>query len=183
VLKVLGAGGMGVVYKAEDPQLKRFVALKAMLPTLGASESARKRFLREAQSAAAIVHDHIVPIHQVGEDRGVPFVAMQFLEGEPLDERLKREGRLSVAEVLRIGRETAEGLAAAHDKNLIHRDIKPANIWLEGKKGPCNEIKWAWSWLIALFCFRKEEFPCTIYIRKASGMKAPQLLPQGQPFH
>ena len=135
VLQVLGAGGMGVVYKAEDPQLKRFVALKAMLPTLGASESARKRFVREAQSAAAIVHDHIVPIHQVGEDRGVPFVAMQFLEGEPLDERLKREGRLSVAEVVRIGRETAEGLAAAHDKGLIHRDIKPANIWLEGKKG------------------------------------------------
>ena len=76
-----------------------------------------------------------MPIHQVGEDRGVPFVAMQFLEGEPLDERLKREGRLSVAEVVRIGRETAEGLAAAHDKGLIHRDIKPANIWLEGKKG------------------------------------------------
>jgi formylglycine-generating enzyme required for sulfatase activity len=135
VLQVLGVGGMGVVYKAEDPQLKRPVALKAMLPSLGASEEARKRFLREAQAAAAIVHDHIVPILQVGEDCGTPFMAMQFLEGEPLDERVKREPRLTVAEAVRIGREVAEGLAAAHEKGLVHRDIKPANIWLEGKKG------------------------------------------------
>lgn len=131
VLKILGAGGMGVVYKAEDPSLKRIVALKAMLPRLGAGESARKRFIREAQTAASINHDNIVHIYQVGEDRGVPFMAMQFLDGEPLDERLKREARLPVAEILRIGRETAEGLAAAHKRDLIHRDIKPANLWLE----------------------------------------------------
>src|SRR5207249_826128 len=87
VLKVLGAGGMGVVFMAEDPGLKRKVALKAMLPALAASESSRKRFLREAQTAASIEHDHIVTIHQVGEDRGVPFIAMQFLKGEALDER------------------------------------------------------------------------------------------------
>lgn len=135
ILKVLGAGGMGVVYKAEDPQLQRLVALKAMLPSLGASESARKRFLREARTAASIGHDHIVHIYQVGEDRSVPFMAMQFLEGEPLDERLKREERLPLKEVLRIGRETAEGLAAAHAKGLVHRDIKPANLWLEGQRG------------------------------------------------
>src|SRR5262245_40859650 len=119
VLQILGRGGMGVVYKADDPQLKRPVALKAMLSTWGASESARKRFLREAQAAAAINHDNIVQIYQVGEDRGVPFIAMQFLEGESLDARLKREGRLSPTEVLRIGRETAEGLAAAHGSGLI----------------------------------------------------------------
>ena len=105
---------MGVVFQAEDPALKRKVALKAMLPALAASGSAKQRFLREAQAAAAIEHDHIVPIYQVGEDRGVPFLAMPFLKGEPLDERLQREGALPVAEVLRIGRETAEGLAAAH---------------------------------------------------------------------
>lgn len=135
VLQVLGAGGMGVVFKAEDPQLKRLVALKAMLPSLGASTTARQRFLREARSAAAIKHDHIVTIHQVSEDRGVPFLAMEFLEGEPLDERLNREGKLPVSETLRIGREMADGLEAAHERGLIHRDIKPSNVWLEGTKG------------------------------------------------
>jgi serine/threonine protein kinase len=132
VLKVLGAGGMGVVYHAEDPHLQRPVALKAMLPALGASDKARQRFLREARAAAGIKHPHIVTIYQVGEDRGAPFLAMEFLEGQPLDGRLRQEDPLPTAEVLRIGREIAEGLAAAHDRGLIHRDIKPANVWLEG---------------------------------------------------
>jgi serine/threonine protein kinase len=131
ILQVLGHGGMGVVFRAEDPGLKRVVALKAMLPALAASPSAKKRFLREAQTAASIKHDHIVTIYQVGEDRGAPYLAMEFLHGEPLDARLKREGRLPIADALRIGWEVAEGLAAAHDAGLIHRDIKPANIWLE----------------------------------------------------
>jgi hypothetical protein len=135
ILRVLGAGGMGVVFEAEDPALSRRLAIKAMLPGLAAGKSARERFLREARSAAAIEHDNIVPIYQVGEDRGVPFIAMPFLKGEPLDARLLREGALPPAEVLRIGREVARGLAAAHEKGLIHRDIKPANIWLEGEEG------------------------------------------------
>jgi len=135
ILRVLGAGGMGVVFQAEDPNLQRLVALKAMLPGLAASESAKQRFLREARAAAALKHDHVVTIHQVGEDRGVPFLAMEFLDGEPLDDCLKRAGRLPLAAVLRIGREMAEGLAAAHECGLIHRDIKPANVWLAGKKG------------------------------------------------
>jgi serine/threonine protein kinase len=135
VLKVLGTGGMGVVFQAEDPQLKRIVALKAMLPVLAASESARKRFLREAQTAAAIEHDHIVPIFQVGEDRGVPFIAMPLLKGESLEARLKRDQALPVAEALRIGREAGKGLAAAHAAGLVHRDIKPANLWLEAEEG------------------------------------------------
>jgi predicted Ser/Thr protein kinase len=135
VRRVLGTGGMGVVFLAEDPQLQRPVALKAMLPSLGASASAKQRFLREARAAAAVKHDHIVTIHQVGEDRGVPFLAMEFLDGESLEERLQRENKLSLAEVLRIGSEIAEGLEAAHEGGLIHRDVKPANVWLEGKKG------------------------------------------------
>src|SRR5262249_34287365 len=90
--KGLGTGGMGVVFQAEDTQLKRLVALKAMLPTLAASESARKRFLREARTAAAIDHDHIIPIFQVGEDRGIPYLAMPLLQGETLEARLKRQG-------------------------------------------------------------------------------------------
>jgi serine/threonine protein kinase len=133
VLRVLGSGGMGVVFQAEDTILKRQVALKAMLPALAVSESARQRFLREAVTAAQVDHDHIVHIYQVGEERGVPFLAMQLLKGEPLDARLEREPRLPVPEILRIGREVAEGLAAAHEQGLIHRDIKPANIWLENR--------------------------------------------------
>ena len=135
ILQVLGRGGMGVVFRAEDPNLRRQLALKAMLPTLAAIKEARERFLREARTAAAVEHDNVVVIHQVGEDRGVPFLAMPLLRGESLDDRLKREGRLPIAEVLRIGQEAATGLAAAHKRGLIHRDIKPANLWLEEETG------------------------------------------------
>jgi hypothetical protein len=111
------------------------VALKVIRPALAGSSAARQRFLAEARATAAIEHDHIVTIHQVGEDRGVLFLAMPLLKGETLEARLKREGKLAVGEVLRIGREITEGLAAAHESKLIHRDIKPSNIWLEGKSG------------------------------------------------
>jgi serine/threonine protein kinase len=130
ILRVLGHGGMGVVYQAEDIKLKRSVAIKAMLPALAASASAAQRFLREAQAMAAVEHDHIVRIYQVDEDRGVPFLAMEFLRGEPLDVRLKRQALLPLVHILQIGREIAQGLAAAHATGLIHRDIKPGNIFL-----------------------------------------------------
>jgi len=135
VLAILGHGGMGVVFRAEDPHLERLIALKAMLPALAGKAANRDRFLREAKAAAAVQDDHVVSIHQVGEDRGVPFLAMEFLAGEPLDERLKRGPRLTITEIVRIGRETALGLAAAHQRGLIHRDIKPGNLWLEGERG------------------------------------------------
>lgn len=135
VLEVLGSGGMGVVFRAENIHLDRTVALKIMLQTTEATVSARERFLREARTAASIEHDHVVTIYQVGEDHGVPYLAMQMLKGESLDSRLQREGKLPIAEVLRIGRETALGLAAAHERGLVHRDIKPANLWLEGERG------------------------------------------------
>jgi serine/threonine protein kinase len=134
VLKVLGQGGMGVVFQAEDPRLRRVVAIKAVLPGLAGSASVGQRFLREAQAMAAVKHDHIATIYQVDEERGVPFLAMEFLQGESLEERLQREEKLSVAEVLRIGREMAEGLEAAHAIGLIHRDVKPANVWLEAPR-------------------------------------------------
>lgn len=133
VLRVLGTGGMGVVYAAEDPQLERAVALKVMKPEVAANPDSRERFLREARAVAAIEHEHIVSIYQVGEDNGVLFLAMPLLRGETLENRVARGGRLPLAEVLRIGRETAEGLAAAHGRGLIHRDIKPSNLWLEGE--------------------------------------------------
>jgi hypothetical protein len=135
VLKLLGAGGMGLVFEAEDPRLQRPVALKVMRPDLAASPRARERFLREARAAAALRCDHVVTVYQVDEARGVPFLAMELLEGETLEARLRREGRLPLAEVLRIGREAAEGLAAAHGRGLVHRDVKPANIWLETRAG------------------------------------------------
>jgi serine/threonine protein kinase len=122
---------MGVVFRAEDPILERVVALKAMLPALAASPANRQRFLREAKAAAAIEHDHVVTIYLCGEDRGIPYLAMQLLHGESLETRLRRQGRLPAACVLRIGREVAEALAAAHARGLVHRDIKPSNIWLE----------------------------------------------------
>jgi hypothetical protein len=135
VRKVLGIGGMGIVFLAEDPQLGRPVALKTMKPVMAASASARRRFLREARAIAGVVHDHVVAILHVGEDRGVPFLAMPFLQGETLGDRLGREGTLPTVEILRIGREIADGLAAAHALGVIHRDIKPANVWLEAGSG------------------------------------------------
>ena len=135
VLKVLGVGGMGVVFLAEDPQLKRRLAVKAMKPVLAASAEARQRFLREAQAAAAVEHDNVISIYQVGEEKGVPFLAMPLLRGESLEDRLRRDGALPLPEVLRIGREIAEGLQAAHAGGLIHRDVKPSNVWLEEGRG------------------------------------------------
>jgi serine/threonine protein kinase len=140
VLRVLGEGGMGLVFKAEDPLLERPVALKVMKPE-GADETSRKRFLMEGKLAASVRHDHIVAIYQVDDSQGVPYLAMEFLEGEPLDRRLRRDGKQSIAEVLRIGREVAEGLAAAHAKGLVHRDTKPANIWMERVAGKPDRAK------------------------------------------
>ncbi len=134
VLKILGHGGMGVVFHAEDPQLGRAVALKAILPRYASNRNARERFIREARAAAGLKHDHIVAIYQVGEDRGIPYQAMEYLEGQSLDQYLKRKKRVPLPEALRIARDIASGLAEAHGRGLIHRDIKPANIWLEKKK-------------------------------------------------
>ena len=131
VLEVLGAGGMGVVFKAEDTQLKHMVALKVMHGKLAAKPSYRNRFLREVRAVAAIEHDHIVPIYQVGEEAGVLFFAMPWLKGVSLGDWLKRQERMPIAQILYLGRQIALGLAAAHERGLVHRDIKPGNIWLE----------------------------------------------------
>ena len=135
VLGVLGQGGMGVVFRAEDTQLHRLVALKVMRPVLASNPANRRRFEREARAAAALAHDNIITVYHVSEDRGVIFLAMQLLEGESLEVRLRRQGRLSPAEAARIGRAVAEGLAAAHARGLVHRDIKPGNVWIEAPGG------------------------------------------------
>jgi serine/threonine protein kinase len=132
VRKVLGVGAMGVVFQAEEPRLRRQVALKVMRPSLANIEEYRRRFVREARLAAAIEHDNVVPIYQIAGDGVVPYLAMKLLLGETLEARLGRtRGGLPASESLRIARETAEGLDAAHRRGLVHRDIKPANIWLE----------------------------------------------------
>ncbi len=135
VLKVLGEGGMGKVFLAEDPALQRSVALKVMKPSLARNLNSRKRFLQEARAAAAIEHDNIIHIYQVSEDRGVPFVAMPLLKGASLEDLLRRAGALQLKQTVRIGSQIAEGLAAAHERKLIHRDIKPGNIWIEPTGG------------------------------------------------
>ena len=134
-LEILGEGGMGAVYLAEDSQLGRRVAVKVMKEELAADPDAKHRFLREARAMATIEHENIMTIYSVGEGRGIPYLVMPVLKGETLDDRLHRESRLPVADTRRIGSEIAAGLAAAHSHGLIHRDIKPSNVWLEGSQG------------------------------------------------
>ncbi len=134
ILGELGRGGMGVVYRAEDPNLKREIAIKVMLPQYAANSDAKARFVREARAQAKVEHEHVAAIFQVAEHAGVPFLVMPLLKGMTLQAAIKANPRPPLTEVIRITREVAEGLAAAHEKGLVHRDIKPANIWLEGKK-------------------------------------------------
>lgn len=131
VLRVLGRGGMGTVFMAEDTRLHRIVALKVMLPAMAKKAVARDRFTREAQATAKIEHDHIITIYEVNEFNGMPYLAMQFLKGMTLDDWLRAGKSLNVPQIMRIGKEIAKGLAAAHACQLIHRDIKPSNIWLD----------------------------------------------------
>ena len=139
VIRLLGQGGMGIVFEAIDTQLQRPVALKVLKPDIAKDDQARQRFLREARATASVQSDYIVVIHQVSQVDTLPFLAMEFLRGEPLDKWLDRHGRPALHETLRIGVEIARALAAAHERGLIHRDIKPANIWLENRderRGP-----------------------------------------------
>jgi serine/threonine protein kinase len=133
ILGLLGEGGMGAVFVAEDLTLNRRIALKVMRPEIAANPKARDRFLREAKSVAKLQNDHVVPIFYVGKEGGVLFITMPLLQGETLDQRLRRGPALTMADIMKVGRQAAEGLAAAHELNLIHRDIKPANLWLEYK--------------------------------------------------
>jgi serine/threonine protein kinase len=141
ILRKLGEGGMGLIFQAEDTHLKRHVALKVLHPRIAEEAVARQRFLREAQAMAAIHHDNVVAVYQVGvakigsAKQDLPFLAMQYLEGESLQDRIARDKCLPIQEVARIGRKIAEGLAAAHAKGLVHRDIKPSNIWLTTPNG------------------------------------------------
>jgi hypothetical protein len=131
VERIIGVGGMGVVFKAFDSELHRPVAVKVLAPYLAGSGAARKRFAREARAAAAVVHEHVVAIHNVETDGESPFLVMPYIAGESLQQRIDREGPLGLCEILRIAMQTASGLAAAHAQGLVQRDVKPSNILLE----------------------------------------------------
>ena len=112
IQKELGRGGMGAVYLAFDERLQRKVALKVMLPKAAANDTAKERFLREARAAAQISSDHVVNIFEADEIDGIPYIALQYLQGYPLDEFLRKKGNPTIAQTIRIGAETALGLAA-----------------------------------------------------------------------
>jgi serine/threonine protein kinase/regulator of sirC expression with transglutaminase-like and TPR domain len=131
LVEQVGVGGMGVVYKAVDRQLNRVVAVKVLSQSLASSPLAKRRFIREAQAAAAVCHEHVVTIHAVAEDGGLPYLVMQYVAGQSLQDKLNRQGPLGLKEVSRIGMQVAAGLAAAHAQGLVHRDVKPANVLLE----------------------------------------------------
>jgi serine/threonine protein kinase len=136
ILRLLGEGGMGSVLLAEDPVAARRVALKVMKPDLACRPAARARFSREARAAAKLHHDNVVPVYHVDDFKGMPFIEMPLLRGETLEDRLRRQPRPPLALTVQVGREVAEGLAAALAQGLIHRDVKPANIWLEEMPRP-----------------------------------------------
>jgi eukaryotic-like serine/threonine-protein kinase len=135
VVKELGKGGMGAVYLATDTRLNRKLALKVMLPEFAADAAAKERFLREARAVAQITQDNVVTVYEADERDGVPYIAMQFLQGYPLDDFLKKKGSPALHHCVRIVIEAARGLEAAHKLGLVHRDIKPANLWLEAPNG------------------------------------------------
>lgn len=129
----LGQGGFGVVFKAHDAELNRPVAIKVLSPHLASSGVARRRFAREAQAAAAVVHPNVVPIHAVQSEVEFPYLVMSYVPGSSLHTFVQQHGPMDAKPIVRIAAQVSAGLAAAHRQGLVHRDIKPANILLENE--------------------------------------------------
>ncbi len=135
ILSAIGRGGMGQVFRAEDTRLERIVALKVMHKRFTNTAQSRKRFIHEARAMAAIRHDNVVTVFEVGETAGMPFLAMELLRGHSLEKVTQENVQLSFDEIFSYARQIASGLAAAHARGIVHRDIKPANIWIEEPTG------------------------------------------------
>ncbi|MEZ4335611.1 MAG: serine/threonine-protein kinase [Sandaracinaceae bacterium] len=128
--RTLGKGGMGVVYAGEDTELGRPVAVKVLLPELIESAELLARFFQEARTAAALSHPHVIDVYDLGEDDGLAYIVMELLEGESLETRLRREGRLRADALLPILLPVIEALGVAHERGIIHRDLKPENVFI-----------------------------------------------------
>ncbi|WP_218934595.1 serine/threonine-protein kinase [Rosistilla ulvae] len=135
VLELIGEGGMGKVFLAEDQRLQRKVALKVMSQRIAASKNSRERFVREARAQAAVHHDNVATIFEVDEQGNTPFLAMELLKGQSLEQILRKGYKFNIKQIIALGRQIARGLGAAHKQGIVHRDIKPANIWIEAEKG------------------------------------------------
>jgi DNA helicase-2/ATP-dependent DNA helicase PcrA len=129
ITETLGVGGMGTVYKAYDEKLQRVVALKLLSPESISQEDRRRRFLQEARAASALNHPHILIVYEVGEDEGRPYIAMEYIEGETLRQKIKSRA-LQIKDALEIAIQVAEGLGKAHEHGIIHRDLKPENLMI-----------------------------------------------------
>lgn len=140
ILEKLGSGGMGVVYRAQDTNLERMVALKVLPPGMMSDNSLRLRFVREAKAASALHHPNIITIYDIGSSDGIEFIAMEYVQGNTLRDILTRK-RLSVSEALNYAIQSAQALHAAHSAGIIHRDIKPENIMIAGKQAGPWQLK------------------------------------------
>ena len=131
IVEKLGEGGMGVVYKARDTHLDRFVAIKVLPPEKVADAERKRRFVQEAKSASALNHPNIITIHDIASDNGLDFIAMEYVPGKALNQLIARKG-LPLAEALKYAVQIADALAAAHAAGIIHRDLKPGNVMVSG---------------------------------------------------
>ena len=130
IVSLLGRGGMGVVYKARDKRLDRFVAIKLLAEARNTDAGGRARFVQEAKAASALNHPNIVTIHEIGDQDGRTFIVMELVDGKPLNELIPRKG-MRLTEALRIAAQVADALTAAHAAGIVHRDLKPANIMVD----------------------------------------------------
>ena len=131
----LGRGGMGIVYQAREVALDRIVAIKVLAPEFQSMHSARERFLREARAVAAIQHRNVITIHGVSDTPPLPYIVMEFIDGQSVQQKLDERGRFAITDIVKIAIQVCEGLQQAHTSGIIHRDIKPANILIESRSG------------------------------------------------
>src|SRR5579864_3829681 len=132
IVEKLGEGGMGVVYKARDTHLERFVAIKVLPPEKLSDAERTRRFVREAKSASALNHPNIITVHDIAEEHGINFMVMEYVAGKTLDRTIQRQG-MRLNEALKCAVQVADALAAAHEVGIIHRDLKPSNVMVTEK--------------------------------------------------